>query len=663
MTGMQTSDEPTLHPRSVSPTGNGGRRLVWALVATVVVVIVVIVGLAGISALGVRRHLLQGRDALTRGKEELVDGDAATARSEFESAQDAFVTAADDSRSIWLSLVDAIPIVGNTPDAIRAVADAGVQTADAAAGLAAAVADLPEGLGALAPTADGIPIDRLAALTDATARADELTGSALQTLEAAPTNFVLGPVSSARSDAQAELTQLHRQLHAGSLILSRLPAFLGADGPRHYVFGASNPAELRGTGGLIGAYAILTVDDGRLSFSDFRPIQSLPRPDVSEVPSPSEEYSNNYDFYRSGLGLWVNTNMTPDYPLAADAFWLTYEATTGEDVDGVILADPFALKALMRVTDPIEVSGTTGSGIRLTDENVIPFVSNQAYAVFDTSEQRKLVLGRVAQAVLNAFLARGGDPQAKVRALLNAFDDGHVLAWSTDTQMQRGLSLTTVGGAFDPSGTDVISVVTNSASGTKLDFYQQRTISYDVELTGGGTAVASLSVDLLNDSPTSGFPPYVIGPYKDYSRKAGENVAVVDLYCDRGCALQRAQRGGEPVDLSSFQMDGYPYFEDYVRTPSGGTANLRADLVLTEAWVGDDTGGTYHLSFIGQTTVRPTTVRVRITAPDGMRFTSFDDRLTRDGDRLVYEGTPSGDLDLEASFAPPLPVRIWRTLT
>ena len=43
--------------------------------------------------------------------------------------------------------------------------------------------------------------------------------------------------------------------------------------------------------------------------------------------------------------------MTPDYPLAADAFWLTYEATTGDGMDGVMLADPFALKALMRVTD------------------------------------------------------------------------------------------------------------------------------------------------------------------------------------------------------------------------------------------------------------------------------------------------------------------------
>ncbi len=551
--------------------------------------------------------------------------------------------------------------MGNTPDAIRAVADAGVQTADAAEGLAAAVADLPGGLGALAPTVEGIPIDRLSALTDATARADELTGGALDTLEAAPTGFVLGPVTSARSDAQVELAKLHRQLHAGSLILDRLPSFLGADGPRHYVFGASNPAELRGTGGLIGAYAILTVDHGRLSFSDFRPIQSLPRPPVSDVPSPSQEYSDNYDFYRSGLGLWVNTNMTPDYPLAADAFWLTYEATTGEDVDGVMLADPFALKALMRVTDPIPVSGTDDRADR-QERRVVRFQRGLCACSRRTSSG-SWCWGAWRKPCSPGSLPHGGDPQAKVRALLHAFDDGHVLAWSTDRRMQRGLALTTVGGAFDPSGTDAISVVTNSASGTKLDFYQQRTVTYDVRLAGGGTATATLSVDLLNDSPTSGFPPYVIGPYKDYSTRAGENVAVVDLYCDRGCALQSATRGGEPVELSHHQMDGFPYFEDYVRTASGDTASISAELVMTQAWEGDDRGGTYRLSFLRQTTIQPTTVRVSISAPDGMRFTSWDDQLSLDGDRLVYEGTPSGDLDLEASFAPPLPLRIWRSLT
>jgi hypothetical protein len=656
---MQTSDERTTEPATTAPSRRGGRRLAWTVLAVLVVALLVIVGLAGISAIGVRRHLVDGRDALARGKSDLIDGDAAKAQTEFDSAQEAFRAGADASRSIWMSLTGAIPIVGNTADVIRAFADAGVQTADAASGLAGAVADLPGGLGSLAPTQDGIPIDRLSGLTEATTRADELTDAALRTLEAAPTAFVLGPVASARSDAQIELTTLHRQLHAGSLILDGLPSFLGADEPRHYFFGASNPAELRGTGGLIGAYAILTVDQGRLSFSDFRAIQSLPRPDVNDVPSPSRQYSNNYDFYRTGVGLWVNTNMAPDYPQAADALWLTYEAATGETLDGVMLADPFALKALMRVTDPIEVGKT---GIELTDKNIVSFVSNRAYALFETNEERKLVLGRVAEAVLKGFLAQGGDAQAKVRALLKAFNNGHVLAWSADTEMQRGLALTTVGGAFHPAGTDVISVVTNSASGTKLDFYQKRTVSYDVQLGGGGTATAALTVDLDNDSPTSGFPPYVIGPYKQYSTHAGENVAVVDLYCDVGCGLESATRGGDPVQLSRYRLGAYPYFEDYVRTPSGETATIAADLVLAQAWEGDDEGGTYRLSFIGQTTIQPTQVHVTIAAPAGMRFTSFDPQLSREGDHLVYEGSPSGDLNLEASFAPSLPVRIWRSL-
>ena len=366
-----------------------------------------------------------------------------------------------------------------------------------------------------------------------------------------------------------------------------MPAFLGADGPRHYLFGASNPAELRGTGGLIGAYAILTIDGGRLSFSDFRPIQSLPRPDVSDVPSPSQEYSDNYDFYRSGLGLWVNTNMTPDFPLAADAFWLTYEATTGDDVDGVILADPFALKALMHVTRPDR--GRDGTGIELTDKNVVPFVSNQAYALFDTSEQRKLVLGRVAQAVLDGVPgADGGDPQAKVRALLQAFDDGHVLAWSTDPEMQQGLALTTVGGAFDPSGTDAISVVTNSASGTKLDFYQQRTVTYDVRARAAGAPRPRRSrVDLLNDSPTSGFPPYVIGPYKDYSTRAGR---------ERGGGrpllrpwVRAPERHARRRARRALALTGWTATRTSRTTCGRRRARRRAitaDLVLTEAWDG-----------------------------------------------------------------------------
>jgi hypothetical protein len=125
---MKTSDEPITR-RTTVPSPRGGHRLVWAVVAMLVVAFFAVLVLAGISALGVRRHLLDGRDALDRGKSDLIDGDAAAAQSEFDNAHEAFRAGADGARSIWLSIAGALPVVGNTPDVVRAVAvDGGHRT-------------------------------------------------------------------------------------------------------------------------------------------------------------------------------------------------------------------------------------------------------------------------------------------------------------------------------------------------------------------------------------------------------------------------------------------------------------------------------------------------------------------------------------------------------
>ena len=651
----------TTAPEDAPPSSRRRRRrkVVWIALAAVAVACVLVLALATLSALAVRKHLQDGRDALSTGRSALIDGDAGSALADFDRAGEDFRAGAHEARSPWLSIVNAVPILGRTPRTVRAVADAGVDTAEAATELAQAVVDLPGGLGALAPTATGFPIDHLEGITTALVRADQLTGQAVAAVEAAPTGLVLPPVASALASARTQLSDIHRQIDAASRIMQGLPAFLGADQPRHYFVGASTPAELRGTGGVIGAFAILTIDDGHLSLSDFLPTHSLPRPNVDQVPAPSAEYSTNYDFFRTGVAFWLNANMTPDFPLAAKAIWLGYRQAKGETLDGVIVADPFALQALMRVTGPVRMAKT---GIRVSKHNVVAFMTNRAYALFDTNAERQLVLGRVAESVLRSFLAAGGDPLAQLRALFSAFKDGHIKVWSANPAMEQGFALTSAGGAFRPSGTDVVSVITNSFSGTKLDFWQRRTIVDDVQLGSAGEASASLVVELANDSPTSGYPPYVIGPYKHFSREPGQNVALVHLYCGAGCVLQGATEGGKPVQLRQFEEGGYPFYENYVRTDSGDTARLAANLLLPHAWTGGDTGGTYRLSFIGQTTIRPITLRVVIHPPDGMRFTSESDELRPDGPLLVYEGHPKGNLDLQASFAPSFPVRIWRDL-
>ena len=143
----------------------------------------------------------------------------------------------------------------------------------------------PRRAGGPRPTAEGIPIDRLSALNDATARADELTGRAFATLESAPTGFVLGPVTSARADAQAELANLHRQLHAGSLVLDRLPSFLGAEVPDT----TCSAPRIRPSCGVPAGSSRIRDPHGRsrpVELLRFPPDPIAPSVRVSDVPSP-----------------------------------------------------------------------------------------------------------------------------------------------------------------------------------------------------------------------------------------------------------------------------------------------------------------------------------------------------------------------------------------
>src|SRR5207247_7758630 len=63
-------------------------------------------------------------------------------------------------------------------------------------------------------------------------------------------------------------------IRAADGMIKALPTFAGMDGARHYFLAPQNPTELRGTGGLISAYAILTIDHGSISVGPFEDIRS-----------------------------------------------------------------------------------------------------------------------------------------------------------------------------------------------------------------------------------------------------------------------------------------------------------------------------------------------------------------------------------------------------
>ncbi|MEX0754559.1 MAG: DUF4012 domain-containing protein [Actinomycetota bacterium] len=618
------------------------RRRIRRIVLWVLGVLVVLLGLAtvfaAIQTIGIRERLTEGRDALDRAQDAVTDGDLGVAGRSFAEAQNAFADAKRAASGPAYTIVGAVPLIGRTPRAVEGITTAGEELAAAGTVLTDGIASLPDGLGSLSPENGRVPLAPIATLSAAAEQAEVHTNAAVEAIEGAPSTLLVGPLGEARRDAAEGVDRADDAVHAGRLLLEGLPTFLGGDGTARYFVAAESPAELRGTGGILGAYSIMTVADGRFRFGEFLPVQTLSDP-----------------------AAWQNVNLSPDF--AGDVgprIVEQYEAETGQRLDGAIEVDPFALAKLLEVTGPVELRDL---GVELTAEDVVAFTANEAYSEYPDPATRKAVLGEAAQEVFLRFLA-GGEGIDGIRALGEAAAGGHLTVYSTDPTMQEGLQA--VGAAGDlrvTEGEDFLAVVMNNGAGNKVDYYQSRTVNYTVDLLSDGTGRGSTEITIANGAPASGLPKYVIGPF-DGRFEAGETFALVDVLCAPGCALDRLQRGGADVEpAATGDFGGIPYVRDVFSIPAGEQQTLGVDTRLASAWTGNSSGGTYRLVFANQTTVEPTRLRVEIRPPDGMAFTHAGDGVELGDGIAVWEGEPGARVEVDVDFSAPVPGRWWRNLT
>ncbi|MGH2766106.1 MAG: DUF4012 domain-containing protein, partial [Actinomycetota bacterium] len=425
-----------------------------------------------------------------------------------------------------------------------------------------------------------------------------------------------------------------------------------------YFVAAQNPAELRGTGGFIGAYAIMTAEDGALEFGPFRPIETLRDIDPRKIPAPNPDFAERYERF-GGAGYWRNINMTADFPSAADAIERLYRRVTGEAVNGTIAVDPFALASLLRATGPIDVPLT---GVSVDEQTVVPYITNQAYSEITESGVRKRILGDVALAALERYLEGGAaDPVASGRALVDAAAGGHVLLHAANPRMQAAFEAAGVAGQLGGAPGDFLAVVANNAAGNKADFYLARELRYEVRLGGEGSAMGTAEAIFTNDAPTSGQPAYVIGPYDERFRP-GQNVSIVTSYCATTCRLQEFRRDGRPEAVGEEEELGHPAYWNNLELDSGASQGWRYHWSVAEAWEGDDARGLYRLTVQGQTTIRPTKLIVDIRTPEGTTVISASPRMRVSGNRAVWEGAAGDRATFEVAFERPFVSRVWRAI-
>ena len=158
-----------------------------------------------------------------------------------------------------------LPFVGASVEAVQTAADS---LDDIAQRGLPPVVDLGSSLDAnlFRPDDGRFPLQRFAELAPPVTTAAEVLTENRERIDAIDDADLVGPVKAPVADLKEKLGTAQRAAAAAAKGLRLAPTLLGADGERTYLLMFQNNAESRALGGIPGALALVTADDGELEF-------------------------------------------------------------------------------------------------------------------------------------------------------------------------------------------------------------------------------------------------------------------------------------------------------------------------------------------------------------------------------------------------------------
>ena len=540
---------------------------------TAVLVTLALLGWLVARSIQVYRHLGAARAVLTvtsitldvNGEERLLR-QTRIASSELRKARDA-----SDDPVFWLAAH--VPLLGRSFSLAREATLVSQQVVDKV--LSPVVLTVTSQRGPHLVQHGRVDLKQLARLEGPLERAALAAAQARRRAEALPTSLVPDVLLSRRQVLVEQVDRLDRAIATANTVVSLAPEMLGSRGLRRYFLAVQNTAETRGTGGLIGAYAVVVADHGLITRERVGTDIDL-HAAATPVVDLGRQYADHYDQYRSRQ-VWSSAVMTPEWPSAAATIAGLWTRQSHQAVDGVIGMDPRAMAAVLAVTGPVETAGR-----RITSENVVDFILRDEYMQFaEQPARRKPLLGQLAVGIFDKAVSGGGSSFSLIKALGSAVHGGHVLLWSHHETEQVVLQRTVISGRL-PDARASLEVTSVNAAGSKLDFYVRRTIGY----VRTGTNRATVSVTLVNAVQAQTVPDFVKSRIDRYGSKHpiagldGSTSQILTVFGGLGQGLFKATVNGSPAAFEYGVESGHPYATTTVELKPG--VPVRVDVALSD---------------------------------------------------------------------------------
>ncbi len=484
-----------------------------------VAVVAVWTAIAGFRMVEARRNAQSGLDRLQAAQKQLDPAELIRGKGlgKLRAAQHDFAAASDAADSMFVTPFEILPVVGRQVRSVRAL------TSGASTVVDVGVHAMEQSTKELNVTATAGP-QRIALLSRLGEIGTEAAAS-LRNVSTGPGDALIGPLATARA-------KFARQLHKAQRAMADVrdaSAGIGqmALGPSKYLLLAANNAEMRSGSGMLLSAGILTMQNGNFSLGPMTPVGDLMLfPGMVPVTG---DFAARWGFDNPTVD-WRFLAMSPQFDVTGSLAAQMWKARTGENVDGVLALDPIALKALIKVSGPVDVQGT-----RIDADNIVNQILLQQYIDYakenpnadgdaPANRDRRERNGDIARAIVDQLDKVGWHISDLVDDLRTAARGRHVLFWSSKPDQQRAWKAAGVSGVLPRDGF-MISI--DNRAGNKLDQFVPVSADITHHPVTDGTEVV-VTIHAANFAP-EGLPRYVQGPYTIPEFVEGEYRGIVSV--------------------------------------------------------------------------------------------------------------------------------------
>ena len=374
----------------------------------------------------------------------------------------------------------------------------------------------------------------------------------------------------------------------------------GADKPKKYLIAVQNSAEARGTGGILGAYAIIELKKGSLKVIETGSNEPLYGSSLEKIPiDVPDEYKR---LYGENPAILQNSNLSPHFPYGAEIWLALWEKKFDQTLDGVIAIDPTALSYILRSTGPI----TLNSGEQITSDNLVADTLKDAYKRFERDNKaRKQYLVDIMNATVKHLNSGDYSKLKMAQAIRDGIVANRILFYSTDESAQSKLSQTRLGGFMSLESNNEFRTVIQNIDAGKLDYYLDRDVTIESKSCEKlrETQVRIRVTNTLKSA--TGLSSYVLtraDKGKPASLIAGSHRFKVFIYGPTNAKLVSVSRENRMANLGggSTERDRPIYVADVDLAP-GASEELRANF----------SGGVGKVTFVDQPLVMETKINIK----------------------------------------------------